>query len=80
MAKHRLNRTYCCPKMAKKEFLERHNTKEWSGKEDRDDLAFWDEQKREYLKENPTHSAFFDELEEGAKAVEGKEDGVIEII
>ena len=66
--------------MAKKKFLERHNKKEWSKKEDYDDLAFWDQQKREYLKDNPTHSALFDELEEGTKAAEGKEDGVIEII
>ena len=82
MAKHRLNRIYCFPRMAKKESLEKHNKKEWSEKEDRDDLVFWDQKKREYLKENPILSVFFDELEEGAKAkaAEGEEDGIIEII
>ena len=80
MVKHRLNRTYCCPKTVKKEFLDRHNRKEWSGKEDRDDLVCWDQQKREYLEENPTHSVFVDELEEEAKAAEGEKDSAVEII
>ncbi|KAL7529589.1 hypothetical protein ACHAXR_005811, partial [Thalassiosira sp. AJA248-18] len=58
MAKHRLSRIYCSPKLVKKEFMDRHNKKQWSEKEDRDDLACWDQQKKEYLKENPNHQAF----------------------
>ncbi|KAL7528236.1 hypothetical protein ACHAXR_002343 [Thalassiosira sp. AJA248-18] len=80
MAKHHLARIYCCPKMVKTEFLERHNMKAWSDKEDRDDLAFREGMKREYLQENPTHRAFVDELEEAAKAAECDEDGVVEEI
>ncbi len=80
MAKHRLARIYCCPKMVKKEFHERHKRKSWSNEEDRDDLAFWEGLKREYLQDNPTHRAFVDELEEAAKVAEYNEDGVAETI
>ena len=75
-----MNRIYCCPLTTKKYFIERHSKKEWSDKQDRDDLAFWDQQEREYLKENPTHLALFEGLEEGAEAAEGETDGVIAIL
>jgi hypothetical protein len=80
MSKHRLNHIYCCPKLAKKEFLERHNKKDWSAEQDRDDLALWGQQKREYLTENPTHRALFDELVGGATTAEGEAEGVITVI
>ncbi|KAL7537974.1 hypothetical protein ACHAXR_008292 [Thalassiosira sp. AJA248-18] len=80
MAKHRLARIYCCPKMVKTEFLERHNRKSWSDEEDRENLAFWEGVKWDYLKDNPTHRAFVDELEEAAKVAECNEDGVAEMV
>ena len=66
--------------MVKKEFLERHNRKSWSKEEDRDDLAFWEGVKREYLQDNPTHRSFVDELEEAAKVEEYNEDGMSETV
>ena len=44
--------------------------KEWTEKEDRDDIAFWEQQKVEYLEENPTHLGIF------AEVVDGEEDGM----
>ena len=35
--------------------------KAWKAEEDRDDIAVWDQQKKEYLAENPTHSEMFEE-------------------
>ena len=60
-AKHRLSRLYCDPKKVKAEFLERRKNKSWSEEEDRDDLEFWNQQKNEYLQQNPTHTLMFDE-------------------
>eukprot|EP00956_Cyclotella_meneghiniana_P014696 scaffold22128_cov73-Cyclotella_meneghiniana.AAC.3 len=37
------------------EFMERWKNKSWSEEEDRDDIEFWEEQKKEYLEQNPTH-------------------------
>ena len=50
MSKHRLSRIYCCRKRVIAEFLERWRKKLWSNDDDRDDVAFWDQQKEEYLK------------------------------
>ena len=66
--------------MVKKEFTERHNKKERNEKHDRDDLAFWEQRKGKYLKENPTHRALIEELEEGTDASEGETDGDTAII
>ena len=49
IVKHRLSRIYCCPEKVKFEFLDRWKRKAWSDKEDRDDIAFWEQQKKEYL-------------------------------
>ena len=59
MSKHRLSRIYCCRKRVIAEFLERWRKKLWSNDDDRDDVAFWDQQKEEYLNENPSHEAMF---------------------
>ena len=45
------------------EFVERWKDKAWNEKEDRDNIFFWDQQKKEYLEENPTHAEMFAELE-----------------
>mmetsp|Transcript_32462 Transcript_32462/g.58682 ORF Transcript_32462/g.58682 Transcript_32462/m.58682 type:complete len:296 (+) Transcript_32462:133-1020(+) len=81
MAKHRLARIYCDPVAVKKEFMERHKKGKWNAKEDRDDLAFWESQKREYLQQNPNHRGMFEELETSADAAEVEEDnGAVELI
>ena len=36
----------------------------WSRDDDRYDFEFWEQQKNEYLKQNPSHGALFDEDEE----------------
>ena len=64
MGKHRLSRIYCCKKKVLTEFLRRWNTKSWSEDDDRDDFEFWEQQKSEYLKQNPSHGALFDEEDE----------------
>jgi hypothetical protein len=56
MGKHCLSRIYCSQNKARKEFLERWKKDAWSKKEDRDDVAFWEQQKKEYLEMNPTHA------------------------
>ena len=63
IAKHRLSRIYCCPEKVKFEFLDRWKRKAWSDKEDRDDIAFWEQQKKEYLQLNPTHHQMIAEFE-----------------
>ena len=45
------------------EFLDRWKRKAWSDKEDRDDIAFWEQQKKEYLQLNPTHHQMIAEFE-----------------
>ena len=64
MAKHRMSRIFCCPEKVKKEFLNRTKKKAWKEEEDRDDIAFWEQQKEEYLAENPKHSELFGENDE----------------
>ena len=54
--------------------MERHKKRKWNAKEDRDDLAFWERQKREYLQQNPNHRGMFEELETSADAAEVEED------
>ena len=81
MAKHRLARIYCDPVAVKKEFMERHKKGKWNAKEDLDDLAFWESQKREYLHQNPNHRGMFEELETSADVAEVEEDnGAVELI
>ena len=68
MAKHRLNRIYCDREKVKQEFMMRWRNKQFSEKEDRDDIEFWEQQKQEYLDINPTHDGLFqttDEDQEG---------------
>ena len=46
----------------------RWRKKQFSEKEDRDDIEFWEQQKQEYLDINPTHDGLFqttDEDQEG---------------
>ena len=79
IVKHRLSRIYCCPEKVKFEFLDRWKRKAWSDKEDRDDIAFWEQQKKEYLQLNPTHHQMIAEMEAGAdttKDVYDMEDAV----
>lgn len=81
IAKHRLARIYCDPVAVKKEFMERHKKGKWNANEDRDDLAFWESQKKEYLQQNPNHRGMFEELETEANAAEVEEDdGAVELI
>ena len=75
-----MNRIYYCPLVVKKEFIKRYSKKEWSDKQNQDDLAFWDQQKSEYLKENPTHVALLEGLDEGCETAEGETNGVIAIL
>ena len=70
MAKHRMSRIYCCPEKVKREFIERFKKNAWSNEQDRDDIEFWEQQKLEYLEENPTHKDLFEEDEN-----ESDEDG-----
>ena len=59
------------------EFLERWRKKLWSDDDDRDDVAFWDQQKEEYLNENPSHKAMFAGEEEDDN--DGEESGNVDI-
>ena len=36
----------------------------WSREDDRDNFEFWEQQKNEYLKQNPSHGALFNEENE----------------
>ena len=58
-----MSRIYCCPEKVKFEFLDCWKRKAWSDKEDRDDIAFWEQQKKEYLQLNPTHHQMIAEFE-----------------
>ena len=40
-----------------------------SEEEDRDDVEFWNQQKVEYLKQNPSHAGMFDDLDEDEQEV-----------
>jgi hypothetical protein len=64
IGKHCLSRIYCSQNKVKKEFLERWKKNAWSDKEDRDDLAFWEKQKKEYLEVNPTHALAIAEMDQ----------------
>ena len=60
MSKHRLSRIYCCRKrVIAPEFLERWRKKLWSNDDDRNDVAFWNQQKEEYLNISSIHEAMF---------------------
>ena len=41
--------------------------KAWSAEEDRDDVEFWEQQKTEFLQENPTYLLAMAEMEEDEK-------------
>ena len=43
--------------------MERWKNKSWSEEEDRDDIEFWEQQKKEYLEQNPTHILAIAEME-----------------
>ncbi|EJK75986.1 hypothetical protein THAOC_02273 [Thalassiosira oceanica] len=57
--------------------LETSKTKNWSEDDDGDDVEFWEQQKQEYLKNNPSHAGMFTgddeeaELDVGLKNDEG---------
>ena len=70
MAKHRLSRIYCSPEKVRVEFMERWKRHAWSDKEDRDDVEFWVNQRKEYLEENPTHVQFLSELDDTETEIE----------
>ena len=71
---------YCCQEKVKNEFVERWKNKMWDENEDRDDIEFWEQQKMEYLQDNPTHAEIFGDLiddeEDWGPSVEGMEDVV----
>lgn len=46
------------------EFLDRWKKNLWSEKEDRDDVEFWEQQKREFLEHNPTYIMAVAEMED----------------
>ena len=69
IGKHRLSRIFCCQSKVLNEFLERWHKKSWSEEEDRDDVEFWNQQKEEYLEQNPSHTGMFDDLDEGEQEV-----------
>ena len=60
MAKHRLNQIYCDREKVKQEFMMRWRNKQFSEKEDRDHIEFWEQQKQEYLDINPTHDGLYE--------------------
>ena len=45
------------------EFLRRWKSKSWSEDDNRDGFEFWEQQKKEYLEQNPSHGALFDDEE-----------------
>ena len=63
-AKHRLSRIYCDKEKVKHEFIDRWKRNKFSSKEDRDDLEFWEQQKEEYLQENPNHCGMFNDTDD----------------
>ena len=50
MLKHRLSRIYCEKESVKREFIHRMSNDLFSEEEDRDDLEFWEKQKRSIWK------------------------------
>ena len=46
MSKHCMARIYCFPEKVKRGFMRRKKDKDWNKNEDRDDIMFWDQQKR----------------------------------
>ena len=46
MSKHCMALIYCCPEKVKRGFMRRKKDKDWNKNEDRDDIMFWDQQKR----------------------------------
>ena len=55
MGKHHISRIYYCPVKVLNEFMERWKNKSRSIEEDRDDIEFWEQQKQEFLQDNPTY-------------------------
>ena len=64
MGKDRISRIFCCPFKVLAEFMNRWRNKAWSAEEDRDDVEFWEQQKTEFLQENPTYLLAMAEMEE----------------
>ena len=64
MLKDCLSRIYCEKESVKQEFMHRMSNDLFSEEEDRDDLEFWETQKKEYLEMNPTHTGMFTETDE----------------
>jgi hypothetical protein len=50
------------------EFLERWKKDACSDKEERDDVEFWEQQKKEYFKINPTHALAIAEMKANEEA------------
>lgn len=59
MAKYRMSRMYCCKSKVMKEFIDRTTKKNWRDGDDGDDQEFWENQKNEYLQQNPSHQGLF---------------------
>jgi hypothetical protein len=65
VAKHRMQRIYCCPKKVQKLYLEREQTSSWNDDGERDDKEFLEIEKKIYLEMFPDNTRVF-----------GEEDGV----
>ena len=63
IAKHRMQRIYCCPKKVHKEFMTRWNNNDWDDSEDREDLSFLEKEKKIYLEMYPENVGLFEEEE-----------------
>ena len=76
IAKHRLQRIYCCPKKVLDLFMERFKSKNFDEGEDRDDLAFLQVEKQVYLDLFPHNKGIFGEEEEDDEAASNKKNTI----
>ena len=59
IAKHRMNRIYCCPKKVQKLYLKRKKEGNWNEDEERDDQTFLDMEKKMYKDLFPLNEEVF---------------------
>ena len=61
MSKHSMSQIYCCKLKVIKEFIDCTTKTNWrdSNGKDNDDQEFWENQKNEYLQQNPSHQGLF---------------------
>ena len=77
IAKHRLQRIYCCEKQVHEEYMRRLQEKDWDEKMDREDLRFLREEKKVYLEMFPDNADMFEEDNESEDDESvGSEDGL----